>query len=53
MQKPDYPKEGLWRTLAWYLKSDWGDYARTLAVTAAIVIVTVVSAPAPQNETSH
>jgi hypothetical protein len=47
MQEPNYPKNR-WRDFAWYLKSDWGEYVRTLAVTAAVVIATVLAGQ-PQN----
>ncbi|HEY3762077.1 MAG TPA: hypothetical protein VGN23_10050 [Verrucomicrobiae bacterium] len=41
----------MWQQFVWYLKSDWGDYMRTFAVTAAVVLVTVLpsqSSPSTQ-----
>jgi hypothetical protein len=51
MQKPNYPKNK-WRDFAWYLKSDWGEYVRTLAVTTAVVMATVLAGQPAQNTSS-
>ena len=48
MQKPNYPKAG-WREVLWILKSDWEQYVRTFAVTAAVVSVTIFTAQLSQH----
>lgn len=49
MQRPNYPKHIL-RDFGWCLKSDWGEYVRTFAVTAAIVWATIFATQAGPSE---